>query len=126
MSLRDVLKLGIKVAVSLLCGGVCYAAWLVAFLLIDLSNGAIVEAVLWLLAPVVTAAGFATGVLLHARLTKTSEAGFFRVALWPLIGCAAGAAAVYWFGPMLIVFSMLAAGTASVMLREVLALRRAA
>jgi hypothetical protein len=37
-----------------------------------------------------------------------------------MIGCAIGAAVVYWFGPMLIVFGMFAAGTASVALREVM------
>jgi hypothetical protein len=40
--------------------------------------------------------------------------------IWPLIGCSLGAAAVFWFGPMLIVFGMFVAGTASVVVREVL------
>jgi hypothetical protein len=31
-----------------------------------------------------------------------------------------GAAAVFWFGPMLIVFGMFAAGMASLVLREVI------
>ena len=44
---------------------------------------------------------------------------FFHILLWPLSGCAVGAGVVYWFGPMLIVFGMFAAGTASVIIREV-------
>ena len=44
--------------------------------------------------------------------------GFSRILVWPLIGCAVGAGIVYWFGPMLIVFGMFVAGTASVALRE--------
>ena len=35
-----------------------------------------------------------------------------------MIGCALGAVAVIWFGPMLIVFGMFVAGTASIALRE--------
>jgi hypothetical protein len=34
-----------------------------------------------------------------------------------LIACAVGAVAVYWYGPMLIVFSMLVMGTISVFLQ---------
>jgi hypothetical protein len=44
---------------------------------------------------------------------------FIHIYRWPLVGCAIGAGVVYWFGPMLVVFGMLAAGTASVVLREV-------
>lgn len=77
-----------------------------------------VEAVLWLLAPVITAAGFAVGIAIIEHFTITANNGFFRIFIWPLIGCALGAIMVYWFGPMLIVFGMFAAGTVSVAIRE--------
>ena len=103
----------VRVTFSLLCAGVFYFIWLAVFLLAAKLDSCVVEAVLWLLAPVVTAAGFATGIVVFERPAN------IRVFMWPLIGCAIGAGVVYWFGPMLIVFGMFAAGTASVALREV-------
>jgi len=94
------------------------------FLLTISLDSPVLEAILWLLAPVATAAGFATGIVLFGHLTSTSETTFFRVLIWPLIGCAIGAGVVYWFGPMLIVFGMFVAGTASVALREVVTFYR--
>ena len=85
---------------------------------IDLDNK-VVETVLWLMAPVATAAGFAAGIVILERVTGKSGTGFRRTLVWPLVGCAIGAGIVYWFGPMLIVFGMFVTGTASVVLREV-------
>lgn len=103
----------VRVALALAGAGVFYVAWLAAFLLLGRLEVAVIEAALWLLAPVATAAGFATGVVVAERGSK-----FSRVLRWPLVGCVIGTGAVYWFGPMLIVFGMFAAGTASVVLRE--------
>jgi hypothetical protein len=104
----------IRVALALAGAGVFYVGWLVAFLLLGKLEVAVIEAALWLLAPVVTAAGFATGIVVAER-----ESRFSSVLAWPLVGCVIGAGAVYWFGPMLIVFGMFVAGTVSVVLREV-------
>ena len=65
------------------------------------------------------AAGFAVGVTMAERLGKKGRTSFIRIYVWPLVGCAIGAAVVYPFGPMLIVFGMFAAGTASVLVREI-------
>ena len=108
-----------RVASSLLCAGLLFGGWLALFLLTVNLDGAIVTAIRWLSGPVVTAAGFAAGILISGRLTHARPVRFFRVFLWPLAGCAIGAGAVYWIGPMLIVFGMFAAGTASVVIREV-------
>ena len=113
-----------KVVVSFLCGGGFYSAWLAAFLLVGRFEGSVLEAVFWLLAPVVTAVGHAVGVTLFERLAGEAGEGFLRILVWPLIGCAVGAGAVYWFGPMLIVFGMLAAGTVGVALREAIRLAK--
>jgi hypothetical protein len=104
----------VRIALALAGAGVFYVAWLAAFLLLSKLEVAVIEAALWLLAPVATAAGFATGIVVAERGSK-----FSRVLMWPLVGCVIGAGAVYWFGPMLIVFGMFVAGTASVVLREV-------
>ena len=106
-----------RIAFSLLCAGVFYFAWLAAFLLTARLDSSVVETTLWLLAPMTTAAGFATGIMILERLTKSSRTRFSRLLAWPLLGCAIGAGIVYEFGPMLIVFGMLVAGTASVALR---------
>jgi hypothetical protein len=101
-------------ALSLLCGGAAYALWLGGFLL---APG--LEDILWVLAPVVTALGFAGGMALFERLAGRGRTPFLRLYAWPLAGCAVGAVVVFGFGPMLIVFGMLGAGTASVLAREV-------
>jgi hypothetical protein len=107
-----------RVALSLAFAGVFYLVWMGAFLGVRTLESPILEALGWLLAPFVTAAGFTVGMLLGESGAGRRKIGFLRVAIWPLVGCAVGAGSVVWMGPMLIVFGMLAAGTASVALRE--------
>ena len=109
----------IKTALSLLCAGVLYTGWLAAFLLTVGLDSSVAQVIRWLSAPAVTAAGFAAGAAIFERIAGVRKTKFFHILLWPLAGCAIGAGAVYWFGPMLIVFGMFAAGTASVIIREV-------
>jgi len=103
----------LRLASSLLGAGVFYFAWMAAFFAATRSGSVIAETVLWLLAPVMTA------VTVAERLGKKGRTSFIRIYVWPLVGCAIGAGVVYPFGPMLIVFGMFAAGTASVAVREV-------
>ena len=109
----------IRVALSLFCAGAFYIGWLAAFLLTTRADSSAAHTIRWLSAPVVTAAGFAVGIAISERFTNMRKVGFFCIFLWPLAGCAIGAGAVYWFGPMLIVFGMFTVGTASVIIREV-------
>ena len=62
--------------------------------------------------------GFATGISIHEHVNQVRKVAFPSVLVWPLLGCAVGAVASYWRGPMLIVFGMFGVGTASVVLRE--------
>jgi hypothetical protein len=119
MDARHLLKVGLKAAASLLGGGLCYAVWLAAFLLVEPLESAALDTALWILAPIVAAAGFAAGLLVYARLAGERREPFLRAMAWPLAGCVAGALVAYWIGPMLIVFTMLWAGALSVALREV-------
>ena len=123
MSLKVLWRLVFKVVVSLAGGILFHLLWLVLFLLVFGSGGQAPQPVLWLLAPAVTAAGFTVGAAALEPAARTRR-GFPRLLIWPLVGCAVGAGAVYRFGPMLIVFGMLAAGTLSVLLREILSLSR--
>jgi len=106
-------------ASSSLGGGIFYVLWLVIFLVFTNIYGATQVALLFPLAPPITALGFATAVQITYRIFKQRTSPFLKVYLWPLAGCILGATAVYWYGPMLIVFSMLAVGTLSVALREI-------
>jgi len=117
-------KIFLKVLMSLFFGGMFYADWLVVFLLFFKEANPLLEVVGWLLAPVITALGFTVGIKLFDFLAKEKKENFLRIYKWPLVGCIVGAGIVYWFGPMLIVFSMLAVGTLSIIVKEVLSVRK--
>ena len=106
-------------AFSLLGGGIFYALWLAVFLVLAKSDDPTHETLLWVLSPIVTAIGFTLGALVANRILKKKKTPFLSVYFWPLVGCIFGAILVYWYGPMLIVFSMLAVGTLSIFLREI-------
>jgi hypothetical protein len=118
--LKSLGRLLIVATLSLLLGGISYFLWMATFLLTSKINSPIIETSMWILAPVITAFGFALGVLIFERYNKTSATNFLNIYRWPLIGCAIGAISVYWYGPMLIVFTMLLAGELSILLREIL------
>lgn len=120
LNLKTALVILFRTLISLLGGGIFHSTWLAAFLLASKLNCSALKISLRLLSPVITAAGFTAGLAILDYLGKKSKAGFFKIYLWPLTGCAAGVVAVYWYGPMLTVFTMLAAGAASIALREVL------
>jgi hypothetical protein len=107
-----------RVGISVLFAAIFYVGWLAVFLGLFKDSGISVKAVLWVIAPVVTAAGFAVGLMAANRLTGIRRVAFPRTFAWPLVGCALGAVSVVWFGPMLIVFGMFLIGTGTVALRE--------
>jgi hypothetical protein len=109
----------ITVGVSTVTGGVAYALWMLAAIPAARSENIYLIAATWILAPIVTAAGFAAGVFVSERKLRGSKPEFRRILIWPLIGCTLGAVSTYLLGPMLIVFGMLTAGVISVTLREV-------
>ena len=109
----------VKVTLSVLCACAAYATWLAIVLLSKDFAGPVLRTVFWVAAPVVTAVGFAVGMVLHEHIARVTGTTFWKTLLWPLVGCSIGEVAVYWYGPMLIVFGMLAAGAASIVLREV-------
>lgn len=119
-TLHRVRQAGIRVLVATLGGGLSFLASLALLLSTQGWQNAFWNVAVWLQAPLVTAAGFAAGLALGNHVTGYRKDSFWRLYLWTLIGCSLGAAVVYPFGPMLIVFGMLAAGVASVVLHEAL------
>jgi len=118
MKLNVLLKSLASVAISVAIAGVFFVGWLGVFIPAFKTDSTILRLTGWLSAPIVTALGFASGLWLADRMLRPGEAGFLRVLMWPFVGCVLGAVAVFWFGPMLIVFGMFTAGTMSIILRE--------
>lgn len=110
-----------RVTSSLLFSGIFYIGWMAVFIPAFKTGNPVLQTIGWLSAPVVTAAGFAAGIWIAERLIGPRTTRFSRIFTWPFVGCTVGAGAVFWFGPMLIVFGMFLAGTASVVVREVVA-----
>lgn len=119
-------NLCLKCLTSLLGGGILYAFWLSLFLTLSKLWQPWMEDILWFSAPVLTAGGFALGAFIFDRVSGREANAFLSNYKWSLIGCILGALAVIWFGPMLIVFAMLAAGTVSVALREIVIMQSSA
>lgn len=107
-----------RIGVSVLGAGIFHTAWLAVFILTAKLESRWIRGAEWILAPIVTAAGFTIGVQVFDYFAGTRKNKFLHIYFWPLIGCAIGAIAVFSFGPMLIGFGMFAAGTASMILRE--------
>ena len=115
---KRLLGASLRLSASVLGAGVFYAGWLAIFIPAFQTGIVALKGVGWLSAPLVTAAGFATGVMLAERLSRRTVPTFRSVFLWPVCGCVFGVATVFWVGPMLTLFGMFLAGAASIALRE--------
>ncbi|MFQ6035559.1 MAG: hypothetical protein ACE5NM_06890 [Sedimentisphaerales bacterium] len=126
MNFRPLCEVFIRVIFSIIFAGIFYIGWM-AIAIPALKSGLeslILKAIIWLAAPLTTAAGFATGVAIFELFPGTRKSKFLNIFKWSLIGCVIGAGSVVWFGPMLIVFGMFLAGTSSVTLKEIVRLRK--
>ncbi len=107
--------LGLRLAASLVLGVVFHAAWVASFILAaSLGASVAVKAVLWLFAPILTAAGFTTGLALLPQVVWRPSGSLTRAYLTVLTACAVGAAVMSPIGPMLVGFGVVAGGTAAV------------
>ncbi len=115
-----------RVAPSVIFAGVFYTGWMAVAIPITKSGfgGSAAQAVMWILAPIVTGLGFAAGLKIFELLTSSYKTGFWEIYMWSLAGCAIGCGIVWGFGPMLIVFGMFVIGTLSVVLHEVAGIKR--
>jgi hypothetical protein len=118
VNLKYLWRISIRIFLSALSAGIFYSAWMAAFLFIKKLDVTLVDNLLWPLAPVFTAAGFAAGIFALDRIAGRETAKFFSIFIWPLVGCAIGAIVICWFGPMLIVFGMFVCGSLAITIRE--------
>lgn len=115
---------GPRFVVSVLSGAAFYVAWMALFLLCSAHCSPLVRGLLWILAPVLTGLGFLAGAALFSRVRCLPHLRLGRLYLYPLIGCSIGAAVVFPFGPMLIVFGMCLLGSLSMLVFELVDSRR--
>ncbi len=107
------------IALSAVGGVLFYLLWMAIAIPATRSGYDLLETSLWILSPVLTALGFATGAYIAERKVRGGGLSFIRIFVWPFVGSVIGALSTYVFGPMLIVFGMLTFGTASIILREI-------
>jgi len=124
MNLKCIFGLFVRIIVSVIFAGIFYTGWLAVAILVLKSGPLVAKALCWLLAPVVTAAGFAAGIAIFELLPGTRKSKLRDIVLWPLAGCAIGAAVVFFFGPMLIVFAMFALGAAGILTKEIVSIKK--
>jgi hypothetical protein len=119
MNLRRAAAALVRIIVPALVAGLFWIGFLALFIPAFKTGNTPLVAVGWLSAPLFTGAGFAVGCMIGERLTNVRRSRFSQVLARCFAACALGAGAVFWSGPMLIVFGMFLAGTAGVVVREV-------
>ena len=113
-----------RIIVSVAFAGIFYVGWMAVSIPVLKSSLVWAKALCWLSAPVVTATGFACGIAIVELLPGTRKSKLRDIVLWPLAGCYIGAAVVFYFGPMLIVFAMFALGAASIFTKEIVSIKK--
>ena len=123
MKLKCFLGLFVRIIVSVIFAGIFYTGWLAIAIPVIKSGPLFAKALCWLSAPLITAAGFASGIAIFELSPGTRKSKPRDIVLWPLAGCTIGAAVVFFFGPMLIVFAMFALGTAGILTKEIMSIK---
>ena len=113
-----------RLVVSVVSGAAFYVAWMVVFLVSRLYQFPLFRGLRWILAPITTGLGFSAGAALFARFRHLHHIPFRRLCCYPLLACSVGAAVVFPFGPMLIVFGMCLLGSLAMLLFELADFRR--
>lgn len=123
MNLKCLLGLFARVIVSVVFAGIFYVGWMAAAIPVLKSGVLWAKAICWLTGPLITSAGFACGIAIFELLPGTRRSKPRDIVLWPLVSCYIGAAIVFPFGPMLIVFAMFTLGAASIFIKEIVGIR---
>ncbi len=110
--------------ISLLSGAAFYLVWMGVFLLSRPYLSPLFRGVLWFLAPIATGLGFFAGAALFTLFRHLAPIPLRRLCCYSLLACSAGAAVVFPFGAMLIVFGMCVLGSFAMLLFEAAEFRR--
>jgi hypothetical protein len=113
----------VRIIISVIFAGIFYTGWMAIAIPVLKSGPSFAKVLCWLSAPVVTASGFAAGIAIFELLPGTRKSKRRDIILWPLASCSIGAAVVFFFGPMLIVFAMFALGTAGILTKEIISIK---
>jgi hypothetical protein len=126
MAIKRLLEVIVRAVLSVIFAGIFYTGWMAFAIPVFKSEfgGLALKAVTWILAPILTGLGFSAGSKIFELLPTTCKTSFLEIYKWCLTGCVIGAGIVWVFGPMLIVFGMFIAGTMSVVLHEVVRIRK--
>ena len=124
MSRKCFFGLFVRIIVSIIFAGIFYTGWMAIAIPVLKSGPLFARVLCWLSAPVVTASGFACGIAIFELLPGTRKSKPRDIILWPLASCTIGAAVVFFFGPMLIVFAMFALGTAGILIKEIVSVKK--
>ncbi len=124
MNLKCCFGLLSRIVVSVIFAGIFYTGWLAVAIPILKSGPLFAKALCWLSAPLVTGAGFAVGIALFELLPGARKSKLRDIVLWPMGGCVIGAAVVFFFGPMLIVFAMFGLGAVAVLAKEFVSMKK--
>jgi hypothetical protein len=118
-------RYAIRLAVALLLGVTLHAAWVAVFILgASLGASGIAKGGLWLAAPIMTAAGYATGLTIPVRGAAPLKGRFSQVFVGVWIGCALGGIIGSRVGPMFIGLGVLGAGALAALTLAICTARR--
>ena len=107
-------RYAIRLAVALVLGGTLHAVWVALFILgASLGASGSARGALWLAAPIMTAAGYATGLTVPVRGAVPLKGRSSRVFIRVLMGCALGGIIGSPLGPMFAGLGVFGAGTLS-------------
>ena len=79
MSAKSLLRAPATVISSILFAAVFYIGWMAVFIPAFKTESSLIRGIGWLSAPVVTAAGFTTGIWIAERLIATRRTSFSRI-----------------------------------------------
>ncbi len=108
-----------RISASVLGAMVLNFFWLVLFIMLGKSPGDVIRFILWCIAPVLIAGGYALGIIVYDRIIFRIRASFRLIFSWTLFGCALGEIVTLSSGPMVIGLSILSFGGIAVVLREI-------
>jgi hypothetical protein len=100
-----------------------FAIWLVAVLLRMPRPPVPPSLAVTLIAPVVTAIGFALGMRVAVRLRKDHQCGFLEAFVWALAGATIGTLAMFPFGGMMAGFGLFGLAIVALLIREAVSQR---